>query len=222
MRLVVPERQCAGLQAFVDYTDDEFESILNALAETPPTLYMSKLAEGVAASSGTDEARIRGTLQALAGVYLLLENAAVDELVEDVCRAVGEVDDEKLRFDDSQNERFRTRLRRILALENPVGITAKASSVMMQHPHLYCRSRIISEVRPIFHVDASEPPAAAMVAHTLCIRYHQGKDTKEFYVALDSEDLGNLQASLARAIKKEESLKQAYGRPGVPFLEATE
>ena len=55
--------------------------------------------------------------------------------------------------------------------------------------------------------------------HILRLRYHEGKETKEFFVALDSEDVVDLLRLLRRAQVKESTLKRLLAECAIPQVE---
>jgi len=52
----------------------------------------------------------------------------------------------------------------------------------------------------------------------LKLAYHEGDDSKEFFVALDTEDLRHLRDLIDRAITKESFLKKFVKPSGVPLI----
>jgi hypothetical protein len=101
------------------------------------------------------------------------------------------------------------RLTELLRIDTPLGVSAKAMDVLSETERLYCRGRVVTDLRPIFSIDTESPPVSAVVLHTLRINYHVGqrKEIAQFFVTLEADDLRNLQSVIERAIAKEESLR---------------
>jgi len=81
--------------------------------------------------------------------------------------------------------------------------------------------RILTDVRPVFEPSAPEAaPAGAVIVHTLKISYRGDNSAKDFFVALDSEDVRQLTEQLERARSKAESLKSVLKAAEVPYIDA--
>lgn len=78
--------------------------------------------------------------------------------------------------------------------------------MLLEQGQAFCGARILTDIRPLFAPDLKAAPTAALVVHTLRISYHQGSELKQFYVAMDSEDIQALKNTLDRAESKAENL----------------
>jgi hypothetical protein len=83
-----------------------------------------------------------------------------------------------------------------------VARTAKAIELSYDCDNLLQRSRILTDVRPLFSDDAQEIQGA-VVAHTLRLRYDSAGTDHEISLALDSSDLRRLIEDCERALQKE-------------------
>ena len=108
---------------------------------------------------------------------------------------------------------------KILSLHDTVGVRAKAFRLMPQHQHLFVRSELYSDIRPVFRPDnPTIRPSAAVIVHSLKIVYREGTETKDFYLGLDDDDLQQLKATIDRAILKHECLKLMISDFGIQCL----
>lgn len=103
--------------------------------------------------------------------------------------------------------RLRTILERLLNVD-AIQIIAKAARLQRDGERLYCSSKVLSDIRPVFGKDPSSRPVGAVLAHTLRIGYHEGRDHKEFHVVLDSSDLAALVETACRAQDKDSALRE--------------
>jgi hypothetical protein len=112
------------------------------------------------------------------------------------------------------------RLTRLLEMETPLGISAKAMDVMSETERLYCRGRVVTDLRPIFAIDTEQPPVGVVILHSLRLNYHAGpeKDVAQFFVTLEPDDLKSLRALIDRAISKEASLREIAEQRGITCL----
>jgi len=107
-----------------------------------------------------------------------------------------------------------------LALNDTVGVAAKAGPVMTEHERIFEDARILTDVRLIFHPDLSEKPSTAVVVHMLRLTTRDMLGHRQAqYFALDSNDIRFMQQLLDRAIKKEETLKQLMKSSTVEIIE---
>jgi hypothetical protein len=110
---------------------------------------------------------------------------------------------------------------KLMTFDRSLGTPARALGVLTDHDHVYQRSRILTDVRPVFAASPSEPPAVLMTVHTLRITYHSSRSTDEtegFFVALDASDLADLRAQIDRALEKERTIKAMFLAKDLPMI----
>ncbi len=109
---------------------------------------------------------------------------------------------------------------KILALFDKLRVRDNVLRLMPQHQHLFVRSELYSDIRPVFRLDdPSVMPSASAIVHSLKIVYREGTETKDFYLGLDYDDLHHLKGTIERAILKHKSLKEMISKIGMGFLE---
>lgn len=87
-------------------------------------------------------------------------------------------------------------------------ISAKASTLILDAERGFLRARIITDIRPVFGDNITEPDiAAAMVIHTLKIAY-QDNDENEFFVNMTTKDLQQFKTVIDRALQKAEGVQK--------------
>ncbi len=153
-------------------------------------------------------------------LYLLQEcyEVSTPEMVEDVCQAMDQSDDENLRLSGEQRERFRGYLIELLNVES-VRVGAKALEVLFENQRSFIGARIVTEVRPIFGSHPEDTPERALIVHMLKVTYREQGQDKDFFVALDTTDVGTLSNVLDRADTKAESLKAFLERTRVSYID---
>jgi hypothetical protein len=94
---------------------------------------------------------------------------------------------------------------------------------MPQHQNIFQRSEIYSDIRVVFRPDNVDiAPSAAVIVHSLKIRYYEDYEQKAIYFGLSDNDLRQLRDTVDRAIKKHVSLKTMIGNFGIQCLEEEE
>jgi hypothetical protein len=219
----IPERYVPGFNILINLTDEQVESFVNALSKAKPALNPAQLAEQLEGQVvGLDEEDIEEILLAVGSIYSLrdiLEEAAphAENFISDSVRETdGIIIPES--WDDG---RFVSMLKRILAFEPALGITVKAMDLLRDHERMFCSARMITDIRPIFPQDVKKGPGGSVIVHQLKISYHQDSDIKEFFVAMDSEDIAELKRILERAAEKSQVIKKQLSFARIPYLDFT-
>ncbi len=220
MSLMIPKRHQDALARVLSLPAKDQEDIALALQRLPPALMVGDLAKRVAAELKQPEEGIRSIVLLLANLYRVRERSKVplEEFVDDLRHAAADTGRPDLKLSQDHWDRLRGTLATVMALETSLGITAKALDVMSEHDHVFCEARVLTDVRPVFG-DVKNRPAAAVIAHTLRVTYHEGDGTKEFFVALDVADIEILKSALGRAESKHRSMVGFMEAAGVPVLE---
>ena len=90
--------------------------------------------------------------------------------------------------------------------------TAKAIELSYDSDNLLQRTRILTDVRPLFTDDAQSIDGA-IVAHTLRLRYDSAGVDHELSLALDNSDLRRLIQDCERALLKEQTAQEKLCKP---------
>jgi predicted RNA-binding protein YlqC (UPF0109 family) len=117
--------------------------------------------------------------------------------------------------EEEQNE-FQDKMSKLLSLST-LGVASKIEQLREDFAKTFHAAKILTDIRPVF-AKPEERPVGAAVTHTLKIEYHEEGEHKEFYVALDAEDLEKLKAVLQRAGAKASSLKSLLKAANLPDL----
>lgn len=218
--LTIPKRYYSGFEAFAKLNSDEEQELLSALSAIPPTLLPDDLVSQMEASVKTvPHNDVRQIIKMLISLYYLRnERETIDELADNLAKSVNRTED-ITKSESWSQEDFRDRLIKFLNLDGALQIASKADAVLSDHDHTFCNARVITDIRPVFGSDLTASPAAAVVVHMLKIGYHENKEHKEFFVALDTSDVRDLQNILERANTKARSLKTFLGKTDAYYLD---
>jgi len=105
---------------------------------------------------------------------------------------------------------FRKRLERLFSIE-ALSIAAKAVLLQLEYERRYHEARVLTDARPVFGTDPSQPPKAAILTHTLRLAYHDSSnEIKEIYMALDPVDIEEFMQVLIRAQEKGQTLSRYF------------
>ena len=148
---------------------------------------------------------IVATLARLSGI-VTGASVPIGDFGADVYETLSKSADHGLNLSESEQARFRDRLESLLSTTS-ISLSGRARLVFTEHEHYLCYARIMSDVRPIFGNRVEDKPIAATIVHTLKLAYHDAKEVREFFVALDGSSLDRLSDLIERAKRKAASLK---------------
>jgi hypothetical protein len=219
--LRIPPRARTTLVSLANFSEPEMAALKRELKDAEPTLSLTKLARRIAPAIKHTEDETLGLLAALGSLYVArigkgetLENFSL-ELIEAL--NLKESGTEEKPLSDEQMLKFRNDIKELLSLDDSLGVTAGATSIMVELEHVWQSARILTDLRPVFGPDLGEPKADVLI-HNLRIAYREGVRTNEFFVGLDSNDLRMLKDVVERALQKESSLRSRALKNGTRCL----
>jgi hypothetical protein len=218
MELQIPENAYKGLRLLSELPEDKILDFFNFFREIKPTFFWEEISQKYSAN---ESGEIESIVKAIKGLYSLelSENLSSEQIANDVIAAINKSNEIK----DINAELLKKRLIEVLSFDKTLGITAKASDIMFQHEHvLVGEARILTDIRPIFSSDIEVNPPAAVIIHNLKISYFENEEKKEFFVALDSNDLKMLAKVIDRAISKEKQITSICSESEMKILKVAE
>jgi len=226
MPLTVPQPQIDFIKKFLELPDSKIASFLEALTLAGPQFNLRDLADAVSKRTELPMDIVVGVVQVLGSLYLTkdAQNAPKETLVDnEVLPALKRAGTFSKEHAAAEWIKFRYFLMAALSLEDTVGTAAKAGQILTQHERIFVSARILTDVRPIFHVNIAEKPHSALIVHMLRIIYRdfQGHRFEQFF-ALDSNDVRSLKVLIDRALKKEETLTNLMKDAAVTILQPKE
>jgi hypothetical protein len=221
IRLTIPERFRSGLVKLATAEDNVVDKLLDSLENSPPTLYSKVMASFVAKNHNIEFQYAFEVLQSVLSLYSLRESDyfSTEQLVQQVSKALQEESEESLKLSEDEITVFQQRLSSFLKIRGSLAISSKASNLLVEYENIFSNSRVVTDIRPIFHTDIEDGLGGALIVHTLRIGYRTANGRHEFFVALDQDDVQQLLGDLERAIQKEEFLKSLLKKVEVPHLD---
>jgi hypothetical protein len=225
MLLTIPKRHKPALERLLNLPASGMRSLIEGLRNAKPAGSLFDFTHDVAEKGktglGFDElSRILGMLTSLYRLRID-QDLEMDEFISELIKAAqGEG---ILRVDNGNLEQLQASLSSIFESDNSLGLTAKISELRTEHERTLCpySCRILTDLRPVFGNDVAQKPIAAVLQHMLKLTYHEGDERKDFFVALDSDDVRILQDLLERAVAKEGTLAKMV-QSDVPILGSVE
>jgi hypothetical protein len=222
MALTVPPQQIPHIKALLELSDEKTKIFLNVLSKAGPQFNVYDLATELSQALKSSDLPIVPILRVLASLYLTRPvTQPIDKFVDEaVFPALKNAQAFSQENADAQWQKLRTLLVGALSFERTLGTAAKAGDVLTQHERIFQAARVVTDLRPIFHVDVTERPDAAVIIHTLKItqRDHFGHRS-DLYFALDHNDVVAMKEVIERALKKEQTLKQMIKESAITVLD---
>jgi len=209
--LNIPQRDRSGLAIWREMPEETLNALISELERSPTPSSITNLPADVAEQA----------LDALNTMYTIraFNEVPTQEFIDDVCDALREYGD----IEEAEEPNFRKLLAKLLDIE-PLNVAAKGAALQSEHEHVFCSARVLTDARPVYGKDVSDPPIAMIITHALKLSYHEGPAgrIREFYVGLGSKDIAELQQVLQRAEEKTKSLRAAIDLSKVKFIDPQE
>jgi hypothetical protein len=218
MALPIPKRHLEGLNLLIGLPDSDASSLLKALESAKITSGSEEMASRIAEKVRSIPVEsLRKITALLYGLYHVREFSALNpnDFLRELMDAVKEHSDRKISNDEFPAIRQWLRsFMRIKTLEN----LSKAVVLQQRYERVFCEAKITSDMRPVFGDDIESTPVGAVISHILKISYHEEGKHRQFYVALDQFDLGELEKAVKRAKAKNDTLENVLDKSDIPRL----
>jgi len=226
-KIIIPKSAYAAIQHLIHFSVPDFDAFLDALSKAEPSLNQDNFWKHVAKHvNRVDQSVIESILHEIfqmddARVDAATDGLGLNEFAEAVAEAAASSKSEVFPFEEGDGKILKDRLVRIFEGNKGLKITMKAMGVMVDQDHIFSHARILTDIRPVFNNNGDSVDAAVIV-HNLRIHYVENSDRKDFYVALDTNDIQSLREVLDRADAKAKCLQGLMKTSGVSYLDAEE
>lgn len=217
--LRIPSRHVKGLTQLRKLSDTAVEELTSIIGGAPLSFSGDDLLAFVIAQSKEDKLILEEIISLLLSLTSLRLRLDIDvpRLGEIVCEAMNEGTHTELHLPTKEQPSFLHRLTSLLGVESLL-YPVKGPDVIAAHEHVFAYARIISDIRPIFGSDIKVPPPAAAIVHTLQLTCHETESVKDFYIAMDQNDLAVLCDVVNRAQQKADSLRSLLDKTGMAIV----
>lgn len=221
--ITIPEPYESGLAIILALSDDSVDELVSALEDIPSKLFPYTLGQEIAPNvQSVPPDALSEVVETLQSLYLsnLHHEMPASVMADDISQAVSRqaLSEQGQLLSDQDRKKLRDRLVKLLSIKS-LEIVAKALGILRNNQNVFHEARIITEIRPVFGPNVDEPPPAAVILHMLNLTCHGTDGHKEFFVALDTDDIAVLREVIDRAEAKAESLKAMMVKAGITYLE---
>jgi len=221
--ITIPDSEIQAFKEFSRVDTNFLEKLADEIALKSPSIDPEGLIKSVVSVSDLPEGKVRSVLRLvcrLAFVQRRMEmevSSFVGALTEDLSRRSTK------EWTNEDREAWLARIpifQKFLLPEGPIALGAKASDLLVEKPNIFLKTRIITDVRPVFD-DPGKKIQCVIPSHTLVIRFIEAGDLNEFHVSMDIEDLRLMKDHLERAIEKERIIRSELNRFKIRTLPET-
>jgi hypothetical protein len=215
----------ADLSKLLSCPDDYFEAAFELLNNIQPTSEASTLISIAPSDSVVPSSDLEKFANALGYIYYVFMNLLdrpmsagefTQQLLLQMAQRTGfQANEERL-------VEFKSKFCKFLGGGDGFGVSVKANDLVTQNDNNYARSRIISDLRPLFlNDDEIEKPSAFVIVHTLRLGYVTGPTSeKQFSMSMDTGELYELRDTIERAIQKAKYLSDFVATTDASLIEA--
>lgn len=205
----IPTRRIPGLEALLRMSDSEIQKLENIFKELPRGLRIDEIISRLASGEVFTESNADEVVGVFVDLYSIKsENETdFDELVDGIIDALEQMDDDALKPEKGDWNKFKSHLKLLLSHDSTLGMSFKASRLWAQNERTFVEANIYSDIRPAFGSDIKDGFDTAVIIHNLQIQYHKGRDYDDITIALDCEDIRTFQKLFNRAEQKGKAIR---------------
>jgi hypothetical protein len=200
----LPTGAMPGLELLARLDEAALRNLIAALRATQPRLQTREIAAAIRSSWQQSEPDLVAIIDALVELQSFKSFAGMMDA--GIVDAVTQQFAAHLKIGPDV---FKRHLSELLDLDIPLGVVARARTILLEFERGMSDIRVLTDIRPIFGKDVTRPPVAVAIIQNLRITYYQDGEFKDFFVAMDGADLAKMRIALERAEYKAESIRNA-------------
>ena len=216
--LRIPEHYQLGIAKIISLRDESFNEIITLLESIPISINSKKSIESLASKAQTisaeDVEKITETIYSLYQLKNQLPLSESEDFLDVIVDAMNTSENDSLKLSNGALEKFKQNLSALLNVSS-LSIGTKASNLRTDHKNILKDVSLITDIRPVFGESIDDSPLGIVLVHNLKLVYEQDDELKNFYVALDDDDITTFISSLKRAQNKSESLRKFTEKSGL-------
>jgi hypothetical protein len=219
--LSIPKQHRNALVQIGQLPDRVIDRLVEALAKAPHTMNRLAIKTSIEQQDlqNSSDGNLTAIVETILALYVVRTKAekSVEAFVRDVIEALAS-DQPEPEWTSEWMQVLGDRLRRLMKVVS-LDTAAKAIALRSEFPNTFCDAKILTDLRSVFGDDPKARPTGAIITQTLKLEYHHDGDHREFFVALDVDDLAKLEEIIARAKDKAVSLRSVLENANIPELD---
>jgi hypothetical protein len=210
-RIAVPRPYRESLVELAELDQEAAEKLIRTVEALPAFVAVTEIDRAL--REHMEPARAASAVAALLSLRAQNREATPHDIAIDLSGAQG------LDLPDDARGMLASRAEALLATA-AFSTTSVAVDLQTRHARNFQSARIFTDVRPVFQGEVEEGVSGAVIVETLELQtWNRSGGTEEIFVALDEQDLLQLQGAVDRALKKTRALRTFLDQQGVPYFE---
>jgi hypothetical protein len=209
--IIIPPEIVPGFKSIIKLSKKSVQQIVDYLIEAKvssnPNDFLRELDNFIKSNLQIDNSK--GIVETIASFIELIKEDSYEKVSENLANSFKELHAPNISEKDFTS--LRNNLEQIIKATSNLELSLKAYSLLgSENKNIYQRSKVVSDIRLIFNKEFDKKNRKAVLVHNLHITYKSNSKNKNFFVALDLEDLKSIQLQIERAIKKDTIIKNEY------------
>jgi hypothetical protein len=209
----IPSKYIEPIKLLINISDDSINQLCDSFSEIDTWTKSDDLASLLhpkIKSEDINESSLSDIIDLLLSLLRTADenDISLDQLINSVSESVIELD---VFSELEKKESLQPKLFKLIESSGSLKFIAKSYGLTTEYEHVFLRSRVLTDIRPVFDDDLSNGLVSAAIVHTLKIDYVEGGDQKSFYIALDNDDVQQLQIQINRATEKNNEIQKVLG-----------
>lgn len=220
INIIIPESELPFFKFLAHIEDDFVQDLLSALASAKPNIDSESLTKQLIKESSLD---YRNTSKALQILFRLSRiqrrfNLQAEDFIVSVAASLTSLTEGWAEEDTIAWKEKIPVFISLLASDGVISFGSKAGDLMLEQPLILCQTKVVTDSRPVFDENA-ERICGFVPFHTLVINVIEGGESRDIHLALDMNDVIQLQKQLERAEKKENILRSQLTDAGMQVVQ---
>jgi hypothetical protein len=206
----VPTQYRAGFTYLANLDEEAFTRLKEAVHDPAISLMrLPVLTARIEAATGAnpDDAEVLARALLSIGSGRAVHNDSIEDFASAIAASVD------LDMNDEARSLVKERIAQLSATP-ALALASKTAYIGTEFDRVFHSARVLTDIRPVFGDEATEPPAGAVVIHTLKIDAFRTGELDDYYVTLSSTDLMVVMEVILRAVDKAKSLDEYLASVG--------
>jgi len=220
MRFNIPEEDLQNIKKLADLENKKLKRIEEALKKESPTVDLKLLTASVVKSTSIDSKLVNSIITILWQFAIIKKkiDLTATDFVNSLITSLNETKSDYWDKKDTENLKKKVdHIINILDSKNSIAYSAKSAELVLDQQFLFCESRMITDIRPVFDQEAKDIECL-IPFHILSISYHDDSGYHQIRFAMDINDILQLRKQLDGAEQKEKQIREIMGKKGLKII----
>jgi mRNA-degrading endonuclease YafQ of YafQ-DinJ toxin-antitoxin module len=202
--LAIPKEYERGIAVIKSLSDSDVSQISEVLKKASPASDSANIASALLPLLRQNSDDAEKLTDVIFSLYFLRSHldVSVDRFLESLIEAIKESENSDIQTaDPDELANLKSKFKSLLTV-HPLSTRAKAHGLQNDFANIFWDAKIISDIRPVWDGNVTEPPEGIVITQTLKLEYRHASGREELYMRVDKGDIENLISVLKRAQDK--------------------